>query len=445
MALGLAIGGCAGTNGSTIGSTSSYSGDMLQPQNQGQQQAVSSATAALQKGDAPAVTSGEDALGLNLFQQLTKEKPDKNICISPVSIGSLLSMLYDGANGDTKKQIGAAMDFGKMTPTQIDEANKNLDAVLTNLDPKKVDLNIANSVWVDSGTALSQDFVQKDQQYYSAKVSTLDFKAPESPGTINDWVKSSTKGKIPRIVDSIPPDARIYVINAVYFNGSWQRPFDKSRTMPQTFTLTDGTEEQTPMMTQSGSFGYFTNSDASGIALPYGSGRLEMDFILPGAGQTVSNLEKKLAGGSLATWMKASKLTPIQVTVPTFKFDYSVSLNETLKAAGLANAFDPIKADFTAILDKSAPSAAQKLYLSEVKHKVYIDVNELGTEAAAVTSGQISAMATMMPGAKFTANHPFLYVVRDNQTGAILFAGSLMDPTQSTNSAPDKKDAPSKS
>jgi len=431
--------GCAGTNSNGIGSTSSFGGDTLgQPQSQFQQQVVTTATQAMQTGNAPQITGGENQLGFTLFQKLAKAEAGKNVCISPVSIGSVLSILYNGSAGDTRKQIGQTLAFGKLSPDQVNDANKNLQSMLANLDPNKVDLNIANSLWVDSGTALSTDFVQKDQQYYTAKVSSLDFKAPESPAAINDWVKTSTHGKIPTIVDTIPSDARLYVVNAVYFNGTWQKPFDKNRTQPQTFSMADGTQEQTPMMTQSGSFPYFISADATGVVLPYGSGRLEMDVVLP-TGQDVTVLEKKLTPAVYSSWMKSLKPTSIQVSIPTFKFEYSSNMNDTLKAAGLTNAFDPQKADFSGMLDKTAPSGTQKLYLSEVKHKTFIDVNERGTEAAAATSAQISTMASILPGVRFTADHPFLYVIRDSITGSILFTGVVMDPKQATGDSGDKK------
>jgi serpin B len=429
LILAAALGGCAGTNNG-LGATSSYGGDTLgMQQNQFQQQAVSTATKALKSGDAPLITSGENQLGFSLFDKLVKADAAKNVCVSPVSVGSVLGILYNGSGGDTRKQIGQALNVGKLSLDQINDANKNLQSVLSNVDPNKVELNIANSVWVDAGTPLSTDFVQKDQQYYTAKVSTLDFKAPESPSTINDWVKTTTKGKIPTIVDSIPPDARLYVVNAVYFNGTWQKPFDTNKTQPQTFSMVDGTQEQTPMMTQSGSFPYFIASDATGVVLPYGSGRLEMDVILPN-GQDIAAFEKKLTPALFSSWVKAEKPTAIQVTVPTFQFDYASSLNDSLKADGITAAFDPTKADFSAMQDKSA-SSSQRLYLSEVKHKTFIDVNERGTEAAAATSAQINATATMLPGVRFTADHPFLYVIRDSITGSILFVGVVMDPKAS--------------
>ncbi len=438
----VAAAGCAGSNSNGIGTTSPYGGDTLgTPQGQFQQQMVSSATAALQKGDAPEITKGENSLGFSLFQKLSKSDPKTNLCISPISVGSVMSMLYDGAAGDTRKQIGQALEVGKLSGDQINQANKDLQSVLTNLDPKKVDLSIANSVWADAATPLSSDFVQKDQQFYGAKTTTMDFKAPEAPAEINDWVKSSTHGKIPTIVDTIPAGARLYVIDAVYFNGTWQKPFDKNKTQPQTFNLGDGTMEQVPMMSQTGSFGYFTNGEASGVVLPYGSGRLEMDVILPPAGQTLANFEKKLGPGALAAWMKSVKPTSLQVTMPTFQFSFASNLNDVLKAAGVVSAFDPTNADFSGMLDKMAPAGTQKLYLSEVKHKTFIDVNELGTEAAAVTSGQISTMSTLLPGIKFTADHPFVYFIRDNVTGAILFVGSVQDPKETTEDGDPKKAA----
>lgn len=418
------VAGCGGSNTTTVG-TPGYGGDLLT--NSQRQDIATTATTRLTNGKAPQVTAGANQFGFDLFAKAVKAQPDKNICLSAVSIGSVLAMLADGSQGETRRQIDAALNVAKVNQSDIDEANKHFIEMMGNIDPDKVTLNIANSLWVNQGTQLNPDFAQKDQTYYQAKVSTLDFRAPEAASSINDWVNQSTRGKISTIVDRIPQDARLYVINAVYFKGAWKNPFDKNQTQSKSFTLADGkTTEQVPMMIQQTGFGYFATAEATGVTLPYGAGRLEMVVVLPAGRTDLPTLEKKLDLAMWAGWLKAVKPTMVLLTMPKFKSEFDVTLNEGLKGLGITDAFDPAKADFGNIQAKGA-TPAERLYLSLVRHKTYIDVNEQGTEAAAATSGEIRA-AAILRAQPFTADRPFLYFIRDTSTGAILFQGVLMDP-----------------
>ena len=417
--------GCGGTNAASVGSPS-YGGDVLN--NAQREQVVDNATKALNQGAAPKFTAGLNGFGFDLFRKVAAATPKANACVSPVSVSSVLAMLYNGSAGETQKQIGETLKAAKLTPEQVNDAAKNLNAVLTNVDPDKVSLDLSNSLWVSAGTTLSPDFVAKNETNLGAKVSTLDFQSADAPKTINDWVKEKTKGKIADIVDKVPADARLYVINTVYFKGKWAQAFKKENTHDGDFTLLDGTKESVPMMSQTESFGYFTNPDAVGLAMPYGSGRLEMIVLLPAGKNDLAALEKKLDGGTWMGWMKGMKKQRVEVSMPKFRSDFETSLNSALKSIGMADAFDPAKANFTEIQAKNAlPTKPDRLYLSEVKHKTSVDVNEEGTEAAAATSGQVTATAVML-ATKFTADHPFLYAIRDTQTGAVLFLGSMLDP-----------------
>jgi serpin B len=405
------------------------------------QDVVTNATKMLSAGTALKVTSGINEFGFDLFRKLAAVKGASNVCISPVSVESVLAQLYGGAQGATQKQIATALGVQKLTPDEITEANRNLLSVLNNVDADKVQINVSNSLWVDTTVPINPDFIAKDEENYKAKVTTLDFHSKEAAPTINDWVKQSTNGKIPSIIDSVPPDARLYAINAVYFKADWTQPFKKERTHDQDFTLLDGTTKQTvPMMTQEGTFNYFATSDAIGVALPYGSGRLEMLLVLPTGKNDFAGLVKSLDGATWKNWLKAANSKSVTVTIPKFKSDYASGLNTALKSLGVLDAFDSTKADFGAMLVKATGTApaAQKLFLSDVKHKTYIAVDEKGTEAAAATSAQMSATAVRLT-VNFTADHPFIYAIRDTQTGTILFQGELTDPKgAATDPAPAK-------
>jgi len=355
--------------------------------------------------------------GFNLFNTLSKQQPNKNIFISPTSVALALSMAYNGVSGETKQEMTKVLEFTGMTPQEINAANQALQNSFQKVDPN-VQVLIANSLWAQQGFSFKPEFLQTNQEYYQANVTELDFINPQALTIINNWVSQKTQGKIEKIVDKISPDDVLFLINAIYFKGNWQTPFDKSQTANKTFSLIDGSSKQHPMMSQEGIYGSYETDIFQAVSLPYGKeGALAMYIFLPNSNSNLATFLQQLTPENWNQWMKEFSLEPGIIEIPRFKIEYKVELKSTLKALGMAGIFDISKADFSAMTDDNVAVAS-------VKHKTFVEVNEEGTEAAAVTS------IKLLRGLPFqmNVNRPFFCAIRDNTTGTILFMGTIVDP-----------------
>ncbi len=368
----------------------------------------------------PALTLAQTQFSLKLFADLQKESPDKNLFISPSSIALALAMTYNGAEGETRSAMAKTLNVEDLSIGQFNAGNKKLSEALEYPD-SDVELKIANAIWANQGINFKPEFLRINQNFYNTKAETLDFKNLDSLNVMNNWVKRNTSGKIETIVDRLTGDERLFLMNATYFKGNWTRPFDKAQTQPQPFTAPTGTKT-VAMMAQRGGYRYLETEDFQAVSLPYGKRRLSLYVFLPKAGTTVAELTTRLNPKNWDTWMTQFKNQDGSVEIPRFKLQYDVDLKSTLTRLGMGIAFTP-KADFSNLAD--GPSA-----IGSVRHKTFIDVNESGTEAAAVTSIGIvttSARPIDAPFA-FKADRPFLCALRDNQTGAILFLGAIVNP-----------------
>jgi serpin B len=339
--------------------------------------------------------------------------------ISPYSVSLAIAMAYNGANSETKTAIETALRLNGLTRDEININFKQISEALLKVD-ERVILSLANSIWYRNDFYVIPEFINVNRDFYNAEVNSLDFNSPVAKDIINDWVSEYTKGKITEIVDQINSETVMFLINATYFKGPWKFLFDKEDNFYSTFYLTDGTTKQVEMMTQSCELAHFSNSSFSMIELPYGQGNWAMDLILPNSGKTLNDIIVELSGDSWNLWI-GSLESPgeIQLTLPPFKFDYSKTLNDILSGMGMSIAFDPYQADFSGINDSVG------LYLTKVKHKTCIEVNEEGTEAVAVTSVEVG-ITSMGPSLVF--DKPFLFVIREVTTGTILFIGKLENP-----------------
>jgi serine protease inhibitor len=238
-------------------------------------------------------------------------------------------------------------------------------------------------------------------------------------------VKDKTSGKIDRIIDSISSDTILFLINAIYFKGKWADEFAKDKTKEDVFNLESGSQKRVPMMTQSGSYKYYDGKSFQAVSLPYGGGRVSMYVFLPAKGTSLSEFQKGLSASSWEGWMREFAQTEGDITLPRFKIEYEIALNDALKSLGMESAFDPSRANF-----KGMVQSEQNVYISKVKHKTFVEVNEEGTEAAAVTSTEMRATSAMRPRERFrmVVDHPFFCAIRDNLTGTVLFMGSIMEP-----------------
>lgn len=359
--------------------------------------------------------------GFKLFQEVLKQDSNRNIFVSPTSVAIALSMTYNGASGETQQAMANALQLQGMSLQDINQANNTLKTSLENADPA-VQMSIANSLWAKQGISFKPEFMQQNQQFYGAKVTELDFAKPESANTINSWVKENTKGKIEKIVDQLKPDDVLFLINAIYFKGNWTKPFEKSQTTERPFTLSNGSQKQQPMMSQSGKYRYYENDSFQAVSLPYGKGRMSFYVFLPKKTTNLDNFQQQLQSENWQKWMNQFAMRQGSIQLPRFKFDYDVKLNNALKSLGMEAAFSP-SANFSNMTSASVA-------INEVKHKTFVEVNEEGTEAAAVTSVGVALTSARMPEEPFkmVVDRPFFCAIRDNQTGTILFMGSIKDP-----------------
>jgi len=367
------------------------------------------------------LVTSQNTFGFKLFSQVMQQAEGENVMISPSSVAIALSMTYNGASGDTQQAMADALALQGMSLEQVNQANAALATILENADPD-VTIGIANSLWGREDMTFNPEFLQRNQDYYQAEVQMLDFGDPGAKDIINEWVSDSTEGKIPQIVNQISPENVLFLINAVYFNGTWSSPFNRQQTQQQPFYRLDGSQVEVPLMMKGGEFRYLETEQFQGVHLPYGEGRLSMVVLLPREGSSLNDVQASLTAENWQTWMNQFGRRPGMVQLPRFESEFGTGLNDVLKTLGMDIAFDPNAADFSGMSD-------EQLYISDVQHKTYINVDEEGTEAAASTSVGISVTsAPIDPPFQMVCDRPFFYAIQDNETGAILFMGVMLDP-----------------
>jgi len=366
------------------------------------------------------VFQAHNDFGFDIFKTLALEEGNANIFISPSSIAMALSMVYNGAQGETKTAMEKTLHAQGIDMTMLNQENKRLSESLQNPDPK-VTLSIANSLWIRQGKIIEKAFINEMKKSYNAEISTLDFNDSQSANTINAWVKNETRGKISQIVSSpISPEMMLYLINAIYFKGSWTTAFDKTLTEDRDFTPNKNEAIKHPFMRRHDDFLYAETESTQSVILPYGANeRLEMVIFLPKDLQEfITNLNKD----TWNDWMKKYKKTEGTVLLPKFTMEYEKELKPLLVQLGMGIAFQDA-ANFNGI--------GTQLKISAVKHKTYVDVNEEGTEAAAVTSIGMAVPAFNPEEKKIfymEINHPFFFAIRDSQTQEIVFMGVVQNP-----------------
>jgi serpin B len=364
--------------------------------------------------------SSDFAFGL--FQQVASGDYVDNIVLSPLSAKLALAMAYNGAVGETKDAMAGVLDLEGMSLEEVNEQLGNLMLSLEQAD-EKVLLEIANSLWANEDYELRQDFVERCRESYEAEVANLDFSDPEAPGTINAWVKEKTHDKIEKIIDRLTPELALILINAVYFNGKWQTQFDASLTEDGDFHLMDGNTVTAPLMRRAGEYSYYESEDLQAVSLPYGEGRMSMYVVLPSEGMDYGEFLSTLNEADWEQWMGMFEDREGELVLPRFKVEYEKELSDALEAMGMESAFKG------GLDDIFTDNTAGPTYISKVLQKTYIDVNEEGTEAAAVTSVEVemTAMPDTEPFA-MRVDRPFFFTIRDNQTGALIFMGSITNP-----------------
>ena len=364
--------------------------------------------------DVSSVASANTRFGFKLLQDLRERDSGANIFISPLSISIALTMTYNGAVGETEHAMAEVLEIEGLDRDTVNHSNAALRNSLENPDPK-VEISIANSIWSRQDVEFNADFLERNRVFFGAEIASLDFSAPQATETINEWVNTNTNGKIEKIVDRISPQTLLFLINAIYFKGNWQDEFDKSQTRPGIFHLSDGNEKQVEMIRREGEYPYFRGENFEATSLPYGDGRLGMYIFLPNRDSNLNKFLGNLNAGNWGDWISQFQDRRHDMMLPRFKLEYEVSLNDTLEALGMGIAFGS-GADFSGM----GPS----LFISEVKHKTFVEVNEEGTEAVAVTA----VVGVKSVPSVFRVDRPFFFAIYDTETEIILFMGTVTEP-----------------
>ena len=352
----------------------------------------------------------------NFIDRINSEAKGDYI-ISPLSMQFLLGMILDGAQGQTADEICSVLGYGAGEIAEVNQYCLSMLQQLPKLD-KKTKLSIANAIFVDDGWPLNKSYKEEVGKYYEANVSNLDFSNnAASLKAINGWCNKNTNGMIPKVLDEVSPDMLCYLLNALYFKSQWSDKFQKSDTEEEDFTYGSGSKDKVQMMKQNGNFAYRCTDMYQMVRLPYGNGAFTMTVFLPLEGYKVADVTEYL---KTADWdeIRRGSSCEVDLWLPKFETKYHIKLNELLSQMGMPSSFDGVKADFS-------PMSEYALCLSFVQQDAIIKVDEEGTEAAAVSSAGMMKNTSVGPSdhAVFHADHPFLYLITETSTQAVLFAG----------------------
>ncbi|HJR63153.1 MAG TPA: serpin family protein [Gemmatimonadaceae bacterium] len=362
------------------------------------------------------VVSAGNEFSFALFRQASAGEPAKNVFISPLSASMALGMTMNGAAGTTFDAMRGTLGFADASQEEINQGYRSLIDLLRGLDPA-TEFRIANSIWYRSGYAFEQPFFDATRTFFDAEVQGLNFGDPASLGTINAWVDRATNGKITSIIDVIAPDHVMFLINAIYFNGTWEHRFDRSQTRDAQFHAADGSLGSIQLMYRNGALRYTATPDYQAADLLYGNSAFAMTVLLPTPGTDINALVASLTEQKWTELTSAFSEHEMELYLPKFTLEYERRLNDDLDALGMGIAFAPGVADFTRM------AAAGGLYIDYVKQKTFVDVHEDGTEAAAVTAVAIRE-ASAPPAMR--VDRPFIFAIRERFSGTILFIGKVV-------------------
>lgn len=374
------------------------------------------------------ITVTNEEIGFSLLKTAEADE-DGNIFISPTSVLIAMLMVYNGTDGETKKEIEDALEISGLSEKEINEATEALLASLTR-NEEKLEITLANSLWLNNDFSFQDKFEKNMEDYFAAEIAEIDINDDASAKQINDWVKKETNNMIDEIVESpLPKDIVAYIINALYFNGTWQYEFDENLTYDDIFYTENG-EQDMPFMSLDKEFTYLETDDFQAVKLPYNEGEMNMQVFLPKEGISIDELSNKLDSKNWEKWQDDfSPEVEGTVRLPKFKLEYESLLNEPLKQLGIIQAFgDGEKAaNLSRMVNESVP-----LQISEVKQKTAIEVDESGTEAAAVTSVGIEMTSAPIEDERFymEINRPFLLAIYDEELEHALFLGIIKHPEQ---------------
>jgi len=394
--------------------------------------------AASEKTNKKLIVTGNNKFALELYAKLRSE--EGNLFFSPYSISTALAMAHAGARGQTEAQMAGVLHFPIITKPGTELSSMLIPdrqkfasvfgKIIKDLNNRGkkggYELRVANALWGQEGYGFLDEFLELIKTNYGGRLNEVDFvrAAETARKTINTWVEKKTNDKIKNLIQKGVLDSmtRLVLTNAIYFKGNWARQFKEDRTKDAPFTLADGRKVDVAMMNQTGQFNYMETESFQGLELPYVDDELSMIILLPKEFDGLDEFEKTLTVGDLSEWMDELRDREVRVSIPKFKMTSQFGLASVLKSMGMTDAFS-VNADF------SGMNGRRDLFISAVIHKAYVDVNEEGTEAAAATA--VTMKLTSIGPSRipvFCADHPFLFIIRDNHSGSILFIGRVMNP-----------------
>lgn len=380
-----------------------------------------------------AVIEGSNRFAFDLLRDVWAGRPadSPNVFLSPLSASMALGMTMNGADGDTWTQMRDLLGFEGLEEPEINASYHDLIALLLDLDPA-VTFGLGNSIWAAEGVPFREAFYNRVAEDFGAEVQERDFGDPATLAAINGWVDQVTNGRITRLLDEVPAGMIMYLVNAIYFEGDWRQPFDPDRTEEATFfRMLPLSTVRVPMMSLEAELRTFSTSTAVGVELPYGGDAFEALAVLPQGSSSMDALVASLDTAVWADWMARLDGAAVEervVALPRFELEYGRTLNDALIGLGMPDAFSDVDADFTRLtpLDLPAGEGPPWVYVSEVKQKAFLKVDEEGTTAAAATSVGVALTSVPM---SIRFDHPFLLAIRERLSGTILFIGVIGDPS----------------
>jgi serpin B len=373
------------------------------------------------EGDEHTVVAGNTAFALDLYARLRTE--EGNLFLSPYSISTALAMTYAGARGETERQMADVLHFA-LEQERLHPALAALESsVQAASDSPGCALNVANALWGQQDYGFLDEFLALNRKHHGAGFRELDFvhATEQARRTINTWVADQTQQMIKELLlkgDLDPADVLV-LTNAIHFKGDWASRFDRRHTQDAPFRISENDQVVVPTMRSVSQFAFAATDGLDLLELPYAGDRLSMVLLLPKKVDGLAPLEQSLSKESLERWLGSLRQQPVRVSLPRFSLESRFDLTKTLEAMGMADAFSRGKADF------SGMTGRRDLFIDLVIHQATVEVSEEGTEAAAATA--VKTKGISMPAA-FVADHPFLFLIRDKQTGSILFMGRVVDP-----------------
>jgi serine protease inhibitor len=374
------------------------------------------------------IASPSRRFAFKLLRGLEPEQPSGNIFFSPASVMLCLWLLEEGATGETREAINQALEIAGLEPDALGLARAAVKSALQIAAPG-LQLESANALWCNQSFRPRAEYTARIKEEYGAEVKELDFRSPRAVPTINAWVSTKTHDRIQDTVRQIDPLTALVAVNALYFKDFWSKQFEPGLTREEPFHRADGRKLTRPLMGQSGSYFYYEESSFQAVRLPYKTSRLGMYVFLPAKGSSLRKFREKLGSAAWEEWMGRFTWTEGHIRLPRFKLTYRTELTGALEKLGMGIAFDRARARFDGI---SVPPP--EIWLGQVLHQAFVEVNEAGTEAAAVTRVGVTMAAARVPTRpprrfQMIVDRPFFFAISDSETNTVLFMGCVEEPT----------------